>query len=243
MRHLPHDVEQHGEVHVDADRRRGVAAGEAGHGDEHVVHGVDAAAAELGRDGCDEEPLGAQPVEVLGGERGVAIVGQRGVGELGGERLGLGDHLGAGRRVGAELGPDRGVRVIVVVAFMGVPPAGSRRMVGVRPGLTPCGPGGGPRPARTGRASGWVRGGRATRSRVSRGGSRRPGTRIAADDSGGRVVRRRRSGRGGRRRAGRRMRRRTSSPRPRRARARWVQPYTLVSRTPRRSAVRALASS
>ena len=48
-RHLPaaHDVQHVGEVHVHAEGQRRVAAGEPARGDEHVVHGGDAEAAEL----------------------------------------------------------------------------------------------------------------------------------------------------------------------------------------------------
>ena len=49
----PHHVDQHGEVHVDADRRGRIAPGQPGRRHQHVVDGRHAAAAELARDRRD----------------------------------------------------------------------------------------------------------------------------------------------------------------------------------------------
>ena len=69
----PHEVEQHGGVHDHPDRGRRIAAGETGHGDEHVVHALHAVALEGDRQRGEQEPVVAEPLEVLGGERPVAV--------------------------------------------------------------------------------------------------------------------------------------------------------------------------
>ena len=211
-----HDVEQHGEVHVDADRRRGVAAGEPRHGDEHVVDRAHAAAAELARDR-----------RVRGSPRRAAGRGAR-------WRTWRHGRGRARRRRTRRRTPRRW------------PPSRAGRGVGAQ--LADARSTG-----RSGHAGSWtwIMGG----SSVGAGGS---GCEVIGCGyvAATATVRRRSEATVGSGRGGEAGRGATSagaaqvgaaapaaSPRPRRARARWVQLYMLASRTPRRSAVRAAASS
>jgi hypothetical protein len=79
-------------VHVHAQGEGGVAAGEPGLGDDHVVQGGDAEAAELDRDGCDEVPAFLDRAEAVEGEAAVAVVRGGARADLGREPFGKRDE-------------------------------------------------------------------------------------------------------------------------------------------------------
>ena len=90
------------EVHVDADRDRGVAPGQAARGDDEVVDGADAQPAEADRHRGHEVAGVAQCADAVVRIRAVAVVGGGAAAEVLGEPLGEGDQVRAGRRVGAQ---------------------------------------------------------------------------------------------------------------------------------------------
>ena len=104
-RHPPsaREVEDDDEVHVDADREGGVAPGQPARGDDHVVDGAHAEAAELLRHRGGEIAGLPQRADAL--ERVAAVAVARGgpAGEVLGEPLGGGDERPAGGGPGGEL--------------------------------------------------------------------------------------------------------------------------------------------
>ena len=95
-------VEHRDQVHVHADRDRGVAAREAARRDDEVVRGVDAEPAELDGDRRREVAGGLERVDRLERVAAVAVVLGRVGGELPGELLGDRHEAGAGVGMGCE---------------------------------------------------------------------------------------------------------------------------------------------
>ena len=97
------DVHQDGEMHVHADRDRGVAAREPARGDQQVVHGGHAEAAVLDRDRRREVARALEGVEARERERGLAVVLRGARRHVLGQPLGKRDEAGTALRLGGEL--------------------------------------------------------------------------------------------------------------------------------------------
>ena len=104
-RHAPaaHEAEDDDEVHVDPDRNGGVAPGQAARGDDHVMDGAHAEAAELVGHRGGEIPRVPQRVDALERVAAVAVVSGRPDGEVLREPLGGRHERPAGGGLGGEL--------------------------------------------------------------------------------------------------------------------------------------------
>ena len=92
----PHDVQDGREVHVHPDRDRGIAAGEPARRHEHVVHRLDAEAAQVARGPAPRSTRHPQGGGALEGEASVPVVLGGACGEVVGEGLGELDEPRAG---------------------------------------------------------------------------------------------------------------------------------------------------